>query len=166
MAIKAPRFVVIKDTREQKGYTFNENAKANCGGMVVETLKTGDYTLQGMENLVCIERKASVEELALNLGQKKKPFMAEMDRMMNFPHRYLICEFDLEDVMEFPNHPGSRIPEEKRKSTNVTSQYLAKCLGEIQVYNDIHVVFCGNKYKAFLMVMNILKRVNELHCGD
>lgn len=161
-----PNFVVIRDTREQKGYHFSPTERGRCDGMIDRKLDTGDYTLAGLETKLCIERKASVEELALNLGQKRDPFMRELNRMMAFPHRFLILEFDLDDVIEYPNHRGSRIPQEKRSTTQITSQYLNKCLGDIQVHKDIHVIFCGNKYKAFLMVMNIFKRVNELYRGE
>ena len=159
-------FTVIKDTREQKGYNFSKTSKGRCAGMVVEKLDTGDYTLLGLENKICVERKASVEELALNLGQKKHPFMREIDRMAGFPHRFLILEFDLEDVIEFPNHVNSRIPESQRKDLHITSQYIVKCLTEFQVHKDIHVLFCGNKYKAFLAVMSIFKRINEMYTAE
>lgn len=65
-----PKYTVIQDTREQKGWYFSEYDK--CNGMEQGSLKTGDYTLKGFEDMVCIERKFSVEEIATNLGKKKK----------------------------------------------------------------------------------------------
>ena len=56
---KIPSYTVIKDTREQRGWIFNKSDR--CDGMRVETLKTGDYTLGGFEEMVCVERKFSVE---------------------------------------------------------------------------------------------------------
>ena len=73
---------VIKDTREKDGWTFTEYDK--CAGMDMGTLHTGDYTLQGFEDVICIERKASTSEIAMNLGRKKTPFLAEMDRMKDY----------------------------------------------------------------------------------
>ena len=65
----APDFTVIKDTREQNGYYFS---KFNtCAGMIEHKLDTGDYSIQGFEDKICIERKGCVEELAINLGSKK-----------------------------------------------------------------------------------------------
>ncbi len=40
-----PRFTVVRDTREQRGWEFP--TKGRCLGTVVETMKEGDYTLQG-----------------------------------------------------------------------------------------------------------------------
>ena len=65
-----PKYKVIKDTREQDGWFFSPYDK--CSGMEVGTLNTGDYTLEGFEDVVCIERKASVSEVAMNLRKKKK----------------------------------------------------------------------------------------------
>ena len=74
---KIPNYTVIKDTREKEGYFFKKYDK--CSGMVVETMKTGDYTIKGLEDVLCIERKASVEEIANNLGKKKSAFLSEME---------------------------------------------------------------------------------------
>jgi len=97
---KAPNYTVIKDTRERDGWFFSPYDK--CAGMEVETLHTGDYTLRGFEDVVCVERKASVTELANNLGKSKKAFYAEMVRMQDFPFKFLIFEFSFTDVAEFP----------------------------------------------------------------
>ena len=80
---KAPSFTVIRDTREQEGYYFSEYD--TCAGMIDQKLDTGDYSIVGMEEKICIERKGSVEELAINLGQKKHAFLNEIERMTDFP---------------------------------------------------------------------------------
>ena len=97
---KAPNYTVIQDTREQDGWWFTKYDK--CDGMEVGTLATGDYTIKGFEDVVCIERKASVTELANNLGKKKKAFYNEMERMQDFVFKFLIFEFSLTEVAEFP----------------------------------------------------------------
>ena len=93
---KPPKLVVIKDTREQKGWIFHKGDA--CDGMKLNALKTGDYTLEGFEDAVCIERKRSVEEIANNVGKEKKRFDAEMLRIQEYPFKYIICEFSMKDV--------------------------------------------------------------------
>ena len=90
MPSKAPPYTVIKDTREQDGYTFEKfNGRyASCNGMIVRKLDTGDYSLLGLEDKVCIERKGRVSELAINLGKDKHRFMREIERMKEFPFRF------------------------------------------------------------------------------
>jgi len=156
-------FTVIKDTREQKGYYFGKTDRGKCNGMIEEKLDTGDYSLVGFEDKICVERKASVEEIATNLGQKKHAFIREMERMSVFPHRFIVLEFDLQDVLDFPNHKDSRIPEAKRKSTRMSSSYIMKCLAEFQTIYGINILFCGNKHNAFLAVTSIFKRINEIY---
>jgi ERCC4-type nuclease len=160
---KAPAYTVIKDSREQDGYTFERfNGRYHqCDGMVVRKLDTGDYSLEGLEDKVCIERKARVSELAINLGKDKRRFMDEIERMKVFPFKFLILEFTLEDVMDFPER--SDIPEEKWNSIVITNKYMLKMLIEFQMYDDIHVIFCGNRKNAKLVVSSILKRVNEYY---
>lgn len=160
MAFKqAPPFIVIKDTREQDGYFFS--AFNTCAGMIEQKLDTGDYTIQGFEDKICIERKGCVEELAVNLGQKKQPFLNEIERMKIFPHKFLVLEFSLEDLVKFPDE--TRIPVKNKASLKITGKYMLKCLFEFQLYNDVHILFCGNKYNAFLAVSSILKRINEMY---
>jgi hypothetical protein len=42
------KFTVIRDSREQNGWTFL--ARARCQGTEVGTLKTGDYAIKGLED--------------------------------------------------------------------------------------------------------------------
>ena len=160
---KAPAYTVIKDTREQEGSTFERFSGRyhQCNGMVVRKLDTGDYSLEGLEDKICIERKARVSELAINLGKDKRRFMAEIERMKEFPFKFLVLEFTLADVMDFPER--SDIPEEKWSSIVITNKYMLKMLIEFQMYDDIHVIFCGNRKNAKLVVSSILKRINEYY---
>src|SRR6056300_1328138 len=160
MAYKqAPPFTVIKDTREQDGYFFSEFN--TCAGMIEQKLDTGDYSIVGLEDKVCIERKGCVEELGINLGQKKYPFMNEIARMEPFPHKFIVLEFSLEDLIKFPE--DTRIPIKNKSAVKITGRYMLKCLIEFQMYNNIHVLFCGDKHNAFLAVSSIFKRINEMY---
>lgn len=160
---KAPPYTVIKDTREQDGYTFEpfNGRYTSCKGMVVRKLDTGDYSLEGLEDKLCIERKGRISELAVNLGKDKARFMREIERMKDFPYKFLILEFSLEDLMKFP--VDSDIPEAKWKSMKITNKYILKMLVEFQLYDGIHVIFCGSKKNAKFVINSILKRVNEFY---
>jgi DNA excision repair protein ERCC-4 len=151
-------YKVIKDTREQDGWVFSQYDK--CSGMEIGTLNTGDYTLKGFEDVVCIERKACASEIAMNLGKKKGAFNAEMERMKDFPFSFIICEFDMDDVLRYPE--GSRVPRNLRAKVKVTGKYLLKCLLEFQVWYDTKIIFAGNKNNAFLVCNSLFKRLNEL----
>ena len=119
-------FTIIKDTREQEGYTFEPSSSRyhKCNGMVERKLDTGDYSLEGLEDKVCIERKASVVELANNIGHDMVRFTNEIERMKSFPHRFMIFEFSLSDVMDFPER--SNIPEEDWGKLKVTNKFILR----------------------------------------
>ena len=161
MAGKAPAYKVIKDTREQDGYTFESftGRYTSCKGMVVKKLDTGDYSLEGLEDRLCIERKGRVSELAINLGKDKARFMREIERMQEFEFPFLILEFSLDDVIKFPE--GADIPEGNMSKVKITGKYLLKMLVEIQMNYNIPVYFCDDKRNAKFLINSIFKRVNE-----
>jgi ERCC4-type nuclease len=154
-------FTIIKDTREKQGYTFEASRTKYhvCKGMVVRKLDTGDYSLEGLEDKVCIERKASVVELANNVGVSSRRFMAEIERMKECPHKFLILEFSLTDLMNFPE--GSDVPEKEIKNLKITNKYMLRFLMELQINHSVNVIFCDSKKNAKWTVLSILKRVNE-----
>ncbi len=110
------------------------------------------------------ERKGCAEELAQKLGQKKHAFLNEIERMKEIPHRFIVLEFSLEDLVEFPEN--SRIPESQKKKLRISGKYMLKCLMEFQIRDNRHVVFAGNKYNAFLLVSSIFKRINEMYNNE
>lgn len=79
MGFKAPPFVVVYDTRENLPFPLLGFAALR------KTLKTGDYSIQGLEDRVCVERK-SVADLWGSMTTGRARFercvkrMAEMDR--------------------------------------------------------------------------------------
>jgi len=103
-----PTYTVIRDTREQEGHGWFFNAHMpnrrppNCAGMVVDTLKTGDYSLVGYTDILAVERKFAFSELWGNYSAKKRPaFEEEMSRMSEIKHAYIIIESSLTpDILE------------------------------------------------------------------
>lgn len=154
-------FTIIKDTREKQGYTFAASRTKYhvCKGMVVRKLDTGDYSVEGLEDKVCVERKASVVELANNVGISRKRFEAEIERMKEFPHKFLVLEFSLTDLMDFPE--GSDVPDREIKNLRVTNKYMLRFLMELQINHNVNVIFCDSKKNAKWTVLSILKRINE-----
>jgi len=154
---KAPRYTVIKDTREQTGYHFS---KFNlCDGMVERKLDTGDYSIEGLEDKVCVERKSSVAELAINLGQKKHAFLAEIERMKSFEHKYIVLEFSMGELAKFPE--GSDIPEKAKGKVKITGKYMLRCLMEFEIFDDVNIIFAGDKNNAYMFISSLFKRMNE-----
>ena len=96
-----PDYVVVRDTREKAGmgWKFSEDPSTKkgvkCIGMVIETLKDGDYTLVGYEDLVAIERKFGYAELWGNYIGERKEFEKKMERLGALKYPFLLIEGQL-----------------------------------------------------------------------
>jgi ERCC4-type nuclease len=123
---------IIKDSREKEGLGWNFRASANCNGMEVAKLETGDYSLKGYEHLVMIERK-TIADLWGTLTANRERFMKEMDRALAFPIRYLIIEGTVKDV-----DSGFRY-------SKVTPEYIHSTLISLQVKYGLHVIFVDKR---------------------
>ena len=163
---KSRPFTIVKDTREQEGYTFQASSSRyhTCKGMVLEKLDTGDYSLKGLEDKLCIERKARVVEFANNVGHDQARFLREIERMSSFPYKFIVLEFSLSDLMNFP--VGSDIPEKDWGKLKITNKFMLKMLMDFQINHNIHVLFCGSKKNAKWTVLSILKRINEKYSKE
>jgi ERCC4-type nuclease len=124
-------FTIIVDTREQIPWEFGYHDTAK------RKLDTGDYSIEGFENLISVERKKSVSELATNLSESR--FVDVLERLSKIPHAYMVFEFDLNDVYSFPI--GSDIPKKMWDKLRISGNYIIKRLIEIQLQYNIQIIF-------------------------
>lgn len=146
-------FHIIVDTREQHPWAFEHMTKS------VSKLDTGDYSLQGLETLFCIERKGSVSEFANNITEKR--FKDVVDRMRRIPYAFLLLEFDLEDILIYP--VGSNVPKKMWDKLKITPKFILKHIIELQILHNIKVVFCGDPTNAEKMAITIMRKIYELY---
>lgn len=151
------KYEVIRDTREQKNQGWFFEPGPSCTGTVIQKLDTGDYTLQGYEDIVAIERKRSTSELATNLNEAR--FVRELERLEAFQLPFIVCEFTLDDVFAFPENSG--IPREKWSELKVTPQFLLRRINELVVKYKTRFIFAGNTEHAKAFVSSLFKRVVE-----
>ena len=152
---KDPEFIIITDTREQTPWEFDfEHTVAQEIG----TIKTGDYAVKGFEDKLCIERKGCIEEFANNLGKEFDRFKRELVRMEQFPHAFIICEFPLKDLIEFPFHNHNT---KLQQTSKISGKYLLKIILEIQLEHNVKIMFCGNKFYAMKTALSLMKRTHE-----
>ena len=134
--------IILQDTKEKQPWNFSfYNVEVEK-----KSLKTGDYSLKNFSNKVCIERKKTTGEIAINFGSKKKQFTNELLRMCLFPHKLIIFEFPEEYLDFFPNK--SSIPQKTLKYIKISSYYLKKCIYSIKDTYGIDIIFCNNKEQA------------------
>lgn len=149
------KFTVIRDTREQEGWLFEESEV--CNGTVIRQLITGDYAIESLENVLCIERKKSISELNANLNEER--FERELERMLLFEHRFIVCEFPFQHIMTFPK--DCNIPFKIQQSIKVTSKFLLKRISEIQLNYGVNIIYAGSAENAKTAALSLMKRVHE-----
>jgi hypothetical protein len=148
-------YKVIADTREKFPWDFS--ICDNCDETINLKLDTGDYTIQGFEQDLAIERKRTTGEIALNIGKDTYRWTKELERMSKITYAHLILEFSIDDVSVFPLR--SNIPKEKWKDLRINSKYLLKNLFSYKDKYNINVHFCQNEYLAFQKCEEIFNNV-------
>jgi len=144
-------FTIIVDTREQTPWTFENYTVAN------KKLDTGDYSVLGLEDIFTIERKKSVSEVANNISESR--FDKELERLKLYKHKFLLLEFNLYDVLDYPI--GSNVPKKMWEKLKITNKYILKYLTEIAIDYDLQIIFCDDSNGAEEMALSIIKRMVE-----
>lgn len=147
--MKSDEFTIIVDTREQQPWDFKDYAVAN------RKLDTGDYSIEGLEHLLCIERKKSASEFANNIVESR--FKDVVMRMSQLKYSFLLLEFDLEDLLIYPI--GSTVPKRMWNKIKISPAFLLKNILELQINHNIIVYFCGDSDNAEKMAQYILKKI-------
>jgi ERCC4-type nuclease len=99
-------FKIVYDCNEQIPYTFQGfTSDADHGKLPIvvdlerRDLETADYTIDGLEDLICIERKSGDDMLKTLLNGKgdnhrRDNFFKELDRMQAFDQSLIVVEAD------------------------------------------------------------------------
>lgn len=135
-SIKPESLTAIIDTREQ--------APLDLAPLQIQrgTLDTGDYSLQGLEHVVRIERK-SLEDLVGCVGRERERFDREVQRLLAYPVRILLVEATWADI-DAGDWRGKVQP----------SQVLGSLLGWIAAGLQVEMV--GDHQRAGLFAARIL----------
>lgn len=142
---------VIVDTREKNPWAFDavEDNYYNFNTEVA-TLKTGDYSIKGLENIFVIERKASTAEISMNVTEPR--FEEEFKRLEPFKFKFVICEFDFRDIISFPLNSG--IPKRAWGSLKVTGKFILKKITDLEMNYGVNFIYAGeNSIEAAVAIM-------------
>jgi hypothetical protein len=142
---------IIRDTREKVGY-WDFSSCDFCDTMSIGGMKTGDYTVAGLD----IERKKSVAEIANNITAAH--FIKALERMSTYPHKFIVCEFSIDDILKFPI--GSTVPRRLWEKIRVRGDYIMREMCNFQLKYDIHIVYAGDVDNAMTVAGHIFKRTH------
>lgn len=145
--------IVIQDTRERLPFDLSfygfevERRKLDCG----------DYSLDGMENFISIDRKKSVSELASNLFEDYVRFKKELIRSQEISHFILLFEFPLEYLLIYPH--GSGIPRRKWPYLRATPRKMLERIKLLYETYGVKCIFSQNREEAEEKCASILLKV-------
>lgn len=145
-------YTIIIDSREQQPWEFPHQLTE------VHKLDTGDYSIAGLEDTLCIERKKSVSEIANNITEKR--FKDVLERMSKYKYSFILLEFNLEEVLRYPI--GSAVPRRMWNKIKISPNFILKNLIEFQILYNIKVLFCGGASNAERISLSIMNRINEI----
>ena len=146
---------VLIDQREGLPYRFEGlNADADFGyrPLLVPTrtthLRTGDYSLEGLENTIAIERK-SLHDCYSTLGQQRERFVRELRRLQEgYAWAAVVVEAGWDEIIRRPPERSSL------KSKTVFRSVLAW----MQRFPRVHWVMAPDRRFAEVAVFRMLER--------
>ena len=92
-----PKPVVLVDTREREPWPLHLNHPNWIGGERRVALKTGDYTVEGMEGLLSLERKSLTDLVSCTVTYRER-FLAACARLAKFQWKAILIEATYEDI--------------------------------------------------------------------
>jgi DNA excision repair protein ERCC-4 len=132
---------IVIDTREQEPYAFK-----GCGVKVIRrALPAGDYSIEGHEESVAVERK-TLEDFVSTVIRSRGRFFKELRRLSAYDASCVVVEADLRDIL------GGRY----RSGAHPNS--VLGTLLSIIVDFDIPVFFCSDRQAACRFVEGFLLR--------
>ena len=135
---------VIVDTREQKAWTFEEQGLE----IVRAPLDAGDYSLEGLELRVSIERK-SLADWIKTVTYERKRFYRELERLRAFEFRCVIIEAGIREIVE--GH--------YRSKTNAAS--VLGFVAEVTVGQNVPVYLAGSRAEAQILAGYMLRMADK-----
>ena len=92
-SVKIPKPTIIIDSHEHMGYSFDRFPKW-IEKTIRKPLRVGDYTIEGLEDEIVIERKTQ-EDLVNCVLQERYNFIRYCERLSKFPEKYIEIETSL-----------------------------------------------------------------------
>ena len=130
---------IIIDTREQEPYTFDPR----LAGAVRRALPAGDYSVEGLEQCVAVERK-TLDDFVSTVIHARQRFRDELRRLAEYGAACVVVEAGVADVL-LRHYRGEAHP----------NAVLGNALSIILDFR-VPVFFCGNRQAACQFVLAYL----------
>jgi ERCC4-type nuclease len=132
--------VIIIDTREQEPYAFGPAITPQR-----RALAAGDYSVEGLEGTVAVERK-SVDDFVKTVIRERERFARELDKLATYDSACIVVEGSLSDLLEANYRSGAH-----------PNSVLGAAVSII-VDRRVPIYFCGDRQAARTFVEAYLLR--------
>ena len=129
--------IIIVDSREKNPLNFTVSTE-------VAGLKTGDYSVKGVEDKIAIERK-TINDLVGSLSTERERFQRELLRGKSLEFFALVIETTFDQLIQ------------GKYKSKMTPQAVAQSLFAFQVRYDLHIWLASNRRHAGYIVEGLLK---------
>lgn len=130
--------MLIVDTREQKPYIFKLP-------MIQKALKTGDYSVEGYEDLVAIERK-SLDDFIGCVTTSRDRFKRELERGNDLKRFFVVIECNVDDIIK------------GKYWSKVSPESVIGSIIAWSIRYNAKFIFTGNRTASQYLVLNILDK--------
>jgi len=143
-----PNYTIVQDDREKHPW-----GKLHMP-VKVKRLKTGDYTIEGFEGEVAIEKKSGFVELLTNLSTPTRPrFVRFLQRLSEYPLKVLVVEQVCSSYAI--SHAVQQVRYKSKGRCQLNEETLWYWIGEIQVRYGIPMLM-ADKRTVEIMVPKLL----------
>lgn len=158
--------VIIVDTREQDPYRFKGHLT------IRDNLVAGDYSIQGFEKEISIERK-SITDFVGSITHGRERFKKMLYRMYDIPHRYILVEGSLDDVMKPISIKSSKVKAAKGCVRPMSEQYvnvhpnaIFQTIVSIMLRYQVIFMFARTREEAEFFVTSTFKKFMSIKRED
>ena len=134
--------IILCDTREQLPLTLPNSRRA--------TLATGDYSVEGYENLIAVERKSHAD-FAMCVGAERERFERCLARLATYEYPALVLECTMSDLLG---------------GTRFSVVHPASVVGSLIAWSTkyrLPIWLAGNREHAAMVVTKILHAAVKYH---
>ncbi len=140
------------DDREKK--PWGEAAFGADVKIVKTRLKTGDYTIEGMDKLFVVERKRNWQELYMNsVGKYRESFIRMLRRLREFPFAFMIIEDSFDTLFTFRTWSG----------LSIDRGLLLNMVVNIQLEYGVQVMTVGKAPRCYPIVGAIFRKAIDFN---
>lgn len=129
---------VVVDTREQRPYDYPDSIR--------KKLDAGDYSIEGMESRIAVERK-SLDDWVQTVLFAKRRFAVELTKLQAYDFAAVVIEGSLQDI----THGEYRSKITPASLFGITAKIM-------QSYHPVHFIFAGDRPHAAAITLGILNQ--------